>query len=129
MTYFKYVTCAEFGPRDGIELSYVGHYTLNRANSRSEWMAQWLLEKNHVALNTMYKKIPQKQVTCHTPKGGKKQLDYILTDRKHYCWSNDAEANDMIDMGSDHRCVMAKFEIPEKNKKDTSSQQSALSRN
>ena len=80
---------------------------------------------NLAAWNTMYKKIPKKQVTYHTPKGGKKQLDYILTDWKHYFWSEDAEANDTIVMGSDHRCIMAKFEIPKK--KDTSSQQSALS--
>ena len=80
-------------------------------------MTQWLLEKNLVALNTMYKKIPQKHVSYHTQKGAKKQLDCILTDKKHYCWSKDAEANDVIHMGSDHRCVMAKFEIPEKAKK------------
>ena len=103
---------AELGPGEGAELSCVGHYALNKANGRSEWMTQWLLENNLVALNTMYKKLPQKQVTYHTPKGAKKKLDYILTDRKHYCWIKDAEANDRIDMGSDHRCVMAKFEIP-----------------
>ena len=40
-----------------------------------------------------------------------------MTDKKHYCWNKDAEANDVIHMGSDHRCVMAKFEIPEKAKK------------
>ena len=80
-------------------------------------MTQWLLEKNLVALNMMYKKLPYKQVTYHAPKGGKKQLDYTLTDRKHYGWSKDAEANDTIDMGSDHRCIMAKFEIPKKPKK------------
>ena len=56
----------------------------------------------------MYKKLPQRQVTYHTPKGVKKQLDYILTDREHDCWSKDAEANDTIDMGSDHRCVVGK---------------------
>ena len=82
-------------------------------------MKQWLLENNLVALNTMYKKLPYKQVTYHAPKGGKKQLDYILTDRKHYGWSKDVEANDTIDMGSDHRCVMAKIEIPKKQKKTT----------
>ena len=42
-----------------------------------------------------------------------------MTDKKHYCWSRDAEANDMIHMGSDHRCVMAKFEIPLKTKRKT----------
>ena len=59
---------AELGPGEGIELSSVGHYTLNKANCRGEWMTQWLLDNSFVALNTMYKKIPQKQVTYHTPK-------------------------------------------------------------
>ena len=40
-----------------------------------------------------------------------------MTDRKHYGWSRDAEANDTVDMGSDHRCVMAKFEIPKTKRK------------
>ena len=35
---------AEFGPGEGIELSAVGHYTLNKAHCRGEWMTQWLLE-------------------------------------------------------------------------------------
>ena len=81
--------------------------TLNKANCRGERMTQWLLEYSLVALNTMYRKIPQKQVTYHTPKNGEKQLDYTLTDRKNYSWSKDAEANDTIHMVSDHRCVMA----------------------
>ena len=80
-------------------------------------MTQWLLENNLVALNTMYKKIQQKQVTYLTPKNGEKQLDYILTDRKHYSWRKDAEANDTIHMGRDHRCVMAMFEIPKERGK------------
>ena len=107
---------AELGPGEGIELSSFGHYTLNEANCRGEWLTQWLLENSLVALNTMYRKLPQKQVTYHTPKGTKKQLDYILTDRKHFRWSKDAEANDTINMGSDHRCVMAKFDIPKENR-------------
>ena len=103
---------AELGPGEGIELSAVGHYTLNKANCRGEWMTQWLLENKLVALNTMYKKPTQKQVTYHTSKNVAKKLDYILVDRKHYSRSRDAKANDTIHMGSDHRCVMAKFEIP-----------------
>ena len=46
-----------------------------------------------------------------------KQLDYILSDKKHYKWSRDAEACDTIHMGSDHRCVRAKFEIPDDKEK------------
>ena len=75
-------------------------------------MTQWLLDNSFVALNAMYKKTPQKQVTYLTPKKVEKQLDYILTDKKHFSWSRDAEANDSIHMERDHRCVMAKFEIP-----------------
>ena len=60
-----------------------GHYTLNKVNARGEWMTQWLLENKLVAVNTMYQKIPQKQVTYRSPKNDEKQLDYILLDKKH----------------------------------------------
>ena len=81
-------------------------------------MARWLLERNVVALNTVYKKAPQKQVTYRTPKGAEKEL-YILSDWKQYCCSWDAEAKDMIHMGSDHRCVMARFVIQARAKNKT----------
>ena len=42
---------------------------------------------------------------------GKKQSDYILTKRRYLRNVKDAEANDMIHMGSDHRCVVATFMI------------------
>ena len=70
-------------------------------------------------------------MTYHAPKGAEKQLDYILTDKKHHSWSRDAETNDTIHMGSDHKGVMAKFEIqkgkakgkPRQNKAPTAEQQ------
>ena len=108
---------AELGLGEGVEFSAVGHYTLNKANCRGEWMTQWLLENRLVALNTMYKKVPQKQVTYRSPKNDEKQLDYILLDKKHQSWSNHAESTDILHMGSDHRCVMAKFEIPKEKAK------------
>ena len=57
---------AELGPGEGLELSAVGHYTLNKGNCRGEWMTQWLLQNKLVALNTMYKKVSQKQATYYT---------------------------------------------------------------
>ena len=107
----------ELGPGEGVELSAVGHYTLNKGNVRGEWMKQWLLENKLVAVNTIYRKSPQKQVTYCSPKKETKQLDYILVDKKHVTWSRDAESTDILHMGSDHRCVMAKFEITTKEKK------------
>ena len=65
----------------------------------------------------MYKKRLEKQVTYRTSKEIEKQLDYILSDRKHYTWSRDAEECDSIHMVSDLRCVVARFEIPKKRKK------------
>ena len=63
----------------------------------------------------MYQKKPQKQVTYRSPKNDEKQLDYVLLDKKHKTWSRDAESTDIVHMGSDHRCVMAKFEITTKD--------------
>ena len=48
-----------------------------------------------------------------------KQLGCILVFRKDLSCSRDAEANDMIHMGSDHRSVMAQFLIPASQKEDS----------
>ena len=66
---------------------------------------------DYSALNTMFRKTPQKQTSFVSPKGKEKQIDYILTKRRYLRNVKDAEANDMIHMGSDHRCVMATFLI------------------
>ena len=74
-------------------------------------MKHWLMQQDYTALNTMYRKTPQKQTTFTSPKGNEKQIDFILTKRSYLRYNKDAEANDMIHMGSDHRCVMATFTI------------------
>ena len=63
--------------------------------------------QDYTALNTVFRKTPQKQTTYTSPKGSEKQIDYIPTKRRYLKHIKDAEANDMIHMGSDHRCVMA----------------------
>ena len=80
-------------------------------------MEHWLMLQDYTALNTMYRKTPQKQTTLMSPKGTDKQIDYILTKRRCLRYNKDAEANDMVHVGSDHRCVMATFTIttPEKS--------------
>ena len=66
--------------------------------------------QDYTALNTMFRMTPQKQTTFISPKGKEKQIDYVLTKRRHLKHIKDAEANDMIHTGSDHRCVMANFQ-------------------
>ena len=59
----------------------------------------------------MYTKNAGKQTTHRSPKGNEKRIDYTIIKRKHLKFNKDAEANDMIHMGSDHRSVMATFTI------------------
>ena len=84
---------------------------------RGDWLKSWLMLNDYSALNTMFRKTPQKQTSFVSPKGKEKQIDYILTKRRYLRNVKDAEANDMIHMGSDDRCIMATFLIntPEKN--------------
>ena len=85
--------------------------------ARGDWVKQWMmLQKLCATLCT--EKTPEKQATYKTPNGAMKQLDYTLVDKKHMCCSRDAEANDMIHMGSDHRSVMARFVVKAPNKRD-----------
>ena len=84
-------------------------HTLNEGNKRGDWMKHWLMLQGHRALLSMFRKIPGKQTTYRSPKGGEKQIDYILTKRRYLKYNKDAEANDMVHLGSDHRCVMATF--------------------
>ena len=101
----------------------VGRYTLNEGNNRGDWMKHWLMLQDYTALSTMYRKTPQKRHLrnkrpSYLQKGNEKQIDYILTKRRYLRYNKDAEANDMIHMVSDHRCVMVTFTItmPGKNK-------------
>ena len=59
--------------------------------------------------------VQKTQTTFRSANGKEKQLDYTLTSRRHLKFSKDAEANDMLHMGSDHRSAMAQFVIPAKD--------------
>ena len=103
----------------GIERLSVGQYTLRGTNKRGDWMKQWLMVQKFVALNAIYKYIPDKQVTYRTSIGAEKQLDHVLVDRKNLKHSRNAEANDMIHMGSGHRSILTQVVIPVPKKNDS----------
>ena len=108
---------AELGHGNGTECKSVGRYTRNEGNKRGDWFKSWLMLQDYTALNTMFRKTPQKQTTFTSPKGNEKQIDHKQTKRRYLKHIKDAEANGMIHMGVDHRCVMATFTIsmPGKN--------------
>ena len=91
-------------------VSVVPH-TLKEENNRGDWMKQWLMIQNFTALNTMYRKTLGKQTTHRSPEGTGKHIYYMLIKRRHLKHRKDAEAHDLIHMGSDYRCVMATFVI------------------
>ena len=103
---------AELGPECGTECTNVGKHTLNTGNKRGDWMKQWLMfSQIFTALDAMYRKNPGAQTTYRSGKGNEKQIDSIIIKRRHLKYNKDAEADDVIHMGSDHRCVMATFMI------------------
>ena len=99
----------EFGK--GTERKSVGRYALNKGNKK-RWLdekltdATWLLRPL-----AMFRRTPQKRTTFVAPKGKEKQIDYILTKRIYLRHAKDSEANDMVHLRIDHRCVMAIFMI------------------
>ena len=72
----------ELGLGKGTERESVGRYTLNESNKRGDWLKSWLMLDDYSALNTMFRKTPQKQTSFFSPKGKEKQIDYILTKRR-----------------------------------------------
>ena len=59
---------AELGPGKGTERKSVGRYTLNESNKRGDWLKSWLMLHDYSALNTMFRKTPQKQTSFVSPK-------------------------------------------------------------
>ena len=56
-----------------VHVSVLDHtYTLKEENKRGDWMNQWLMIHNFTALNTMYRKMLEKQAICRTPEGTEK---------------------------------------------------------
>ena len=65
---------AELGLGKGTERESVGRYTLNESNKRGDWLKSWLMLNDYSALNTMFRKTPQKQTSFVSPKGKENKL-------------------------------------------------------
>ena len=73
--------------------------------------------QDYTAFDTMSERHLDNKRRTDFQKLNEKQIDYILTERRYLIYNKDAEANDMIHMGSDPKWVMATFMIttPEKS--------------
>ena len=108
-----------FWPGIGAERLGVGQYTLNESNKRGDWLKHWLMIQNYAALSTMFRKGPDKQATFRSTCGRDKQLDDVWVGRRRMRHCTDAEANDTIDMGSDHQSVVTHLRLPCTKKSDS----------
>ena len=126
---FRYGTTSMFGSPERLRFASwkLRQRQKERAMVDSKEKEEHSMVKNkHKILNGKEKKsvhggpsIPASEVTCRTPNGVEKQVDYVLISRKFVSCSTDAEANDMIHMGSDHRSVVARFVIKAPRKEDS----------
>ena len=57
----------DLGLGHGKECNSVGRYTLNEGNKRGDCMKHWMMLQGYTALNTIYRKTPQKQTTFISP--------------------------------------------------------------
>ena len=67
-------------------------------------MKLWLMIQKYVA--------PKKPYTFRSPSEKEKQLYHVVLDKRNRRYCTDAEANDMIHLGRDHRSVTAHGRIP-----------------
>ena len=70
---------AEQGLGHGTECISIGRYTLTDWNRRGDWMKHWLMLQGCTALNTMYRKTPQKQTTFISPR---RKKDWLHSDQE-----------------------------------------------
>ena len=91
------------------------------------WSSGWCYKATHHSTRWTERHLGNKRPT-DLHKRNEKKIDYILTKRRYLKYNKDAEANNMIQMGSDHRCVMATFMIttPEKSNHCTTKQENSI---
>ena len=65
-------------------------------------------------MNTFYDK-PREPVWTHQGSNSERlrQIDHICFDLRLLKWTTDAEANDLIGVGSGHKCVTVKLRFPQ----------------
>ena len=99
---------AQLGPGDDSDRDYVGKHAMREPNKRGIWVKQWSMTQKYVALNTTFKKNPKSKLPSDLRVG---KMNVLIDSRsRRYC--TNAEANDMIHLGSDHRSVTAHFRHP-----------------
>jgi len=107
---------AEVGGPRCFSSSYGGHGNPT-GNALGEWLRAWTERFGLVLANTYFKKSWEKVWTHESTAGRKRQIDYLMLDRSRLGAVRDSEVTRAIDMGSDHRCLIAKIRIQARKRK------------
>ena len=102
---------AELVPGCGVERTWVLVRTLSmkkKKKRRLGWSTGRCLKISQHSTRYAEWRLENKRLT-DLPKEPRSKSTTILIKRRHLKYNKDAEANDLMHMGSDHRCVMATF--------------------
>lgn len=101
---------AKIGQRLEETESYIGEFGYGVRNDRGETLVNFLHSNKYFAMNTFYKKKPQRKWTWLSPNGKtRNEIDYIMCNKKDIV--EDVTVINSVSLGSDHRMVRAKLRI------------------
>ena len=89
-----------------------GQCGIGDRNARGHWLAERATAQKLAIANTMTEKTFEEQWTCEND-GARRQLDYCLLDARKARAIENAEANDDIVLGHDHRAVKVAIKMNE----------------
>lgn len=101
---------AKLGHKADDNETAMGSFGFGNRNDRGTMLLDYLLQHNLFAMNSFFKKKPNRKWTWASPDGTtKNEIDYIVSDNKHIV--HDVQVLNSISIGSDHRMVRAIIEI------------------
>ena len=86
-----------------------GPHAVQPENSRGQWLKNWATNHNFVIANTSFRKQEENLVTYVSPSKMERQIDNILIDRYLRSKLKDIYSSNDLDLGSDHKSLIARF--------------------
>ena len=96
---------------------YIGQFAADERNDRGQRLADFAESSKLYVGNTLFEQKKRRLWTWMAPKGFKKQLDYVLVNRRALLVQCKAIGMTYCDTRSDHRLVRATFKVKETRKR------------
>ena len=100
------------------ERGTIGDFTIGERNDNGEELVNFAMENELAIMNTMFQKHPRRLVTWVSPDGKtKKQIDFIMVQRRWKSAISDTQTILSADCDSDHELLKANFKLKLKSNK------------